>query len=147
MTEPLRPGNPDRRSAPGRPDDDRPAVASELMSNTAPAAEQLAAIRERGVELVGHQDRICLDESAPALAATPGLERARFLGHFSQTLDEFCQVRVGGLKDQGAAGLGAVSPEGSPAAEQLVAIRERVVELVGHQDRIFLDEVAPALAE
>ncbi|MBW8825129.1 MAG: polyphosphate kinase 1 [Acidobacteria bacterium] len=77
---------------------------------------------------------------------TPVLERARFLGHFAQNLDEFFQVRVAGLDDQAAAGLGAVSPEGQTPAEQLTAIRDRVEELIAHQDRIFLDEVAPALA-
>src|SRR4051794_16987083 len=78
---------------------------------------------------------------------TPLLERAKFLAIFSQNLDEFFQVRVAGLKDQVAAGLGAVSADGLRADEQLAAIRERVLDLLAHQDRIFLDEVVPALAE
>src|SRR4051812_28799953 len=77
----------------------------------------------------------------------PLLERAKFLAIFSQNLDEFFQVRVAGLKDQAAAGLGAVTPDGLSPVEQLVAIRERVGDLLAHQSRIFLKEVAPGLAE
>ena len=78
----------------------------------------------------------------------PLLERAKFLAIFSTNLDEFFQVRVAGLKDQEAAGLGGnVSIEGTSPAQQLAAIRSRVEDLLAHQDRIFLHEVVPALAE
>jgi polyphosphate kinase len=80
-------------------------------------------------------------------AGTPLLERAKFLAIFSQNLDEFFQVRVAGLKDQVAAGLGRESDDGLSADEQLAAIRARVNELMAHQCRIFLEEVAPALAD
>jgi polyphosphate kinase len=84
-----------------------------------------------------------------ALAAderVPLLERVKFLAIFSQNLDEFFQVRVAGLKDQLAAGLTTTTPEGRTAAQQLGAIRERALDLVTEQERIFLTEVAPALA-
>ena len=78
----------------------------------------------------------------------PLLERAKFLAIFSTNLDEFFQVRVAGLKDQEAAGLGGnVSLEGTSPGQQLAAIRSRVEDLLAHQDRIFLHEVVPALAE
>jgi len=77
----------------------------------------------------------------------PLLERAKFLAIFSTNLDEFFQVRVAGLKDQEAAGLGTVSLEGKSPTEQLAAIRARLEGLLTHQSRIFLHEVVPLLAD
>ena len=76
----------------------------------------------------------------------PLLERAKFLAIFDTLLDDFFQVRVAGLKDQVAAGVGRPSDDGLTPVEQLEAIRLRVVELLEHECRIFLDEVSPALA-
>src|SRR4051812_226257 len=78
---------------------------------------------------------------------TPLLERAKFLAIYNQNLDEFFQVRVAALKDQQAAGLGATSPDGMSPAEQLTVIRTRVLELLRHEERVFLDEVVPLLSE
>src|SRR3954462_12392591 len=72
---------------------------------------------------------------------TPLLERAKFLAIYNQNLDEFFQVRVAALKDQQAAGLGATSPDGMSPQEQLTVIRSRVLELLRHEERVFLDEV------
>lgn len=93
-----------------------------------------------------------LDFNARVLAlaedpAVPLLERAKFLAIFSQNLDEFFQVRVAGLKDQVAAGLLATSPDGRTPVQQLLEVRERVEGLVAHHERIFLEQVAPELAE
>ncbi len=76
----------------------------------------------------------------------PLLERAKFLAIFSSNLDEFFQVRVAGLKDQVAAGLTVPTPDGRTAAEQLLDIRDRVEALSQQQQRLFLEEVVPALA-
>ena len=77
----------------------------------------------------------------------PLLERAKFLAIFSQNLDEFFQIRVAGLKDRAAAGVGATSPDDLSPEEQLGRIRHRVEELAALQDEVFLDQVAPALAD
>jgi len=93
-----------------------------------------------------------LDFNARVLAlaedpSVPLLERAKFLAIFSQNLDEFFQVRVAGLKDQVAAGLGALTPDGRTPAGQLVDVRERVEALLNRQERMFLDDIVPALSE
>ncbi len=80
-------------------------------------------------------------------ADVPALERAKYLAIVSEARDEFFQVRVAGLKDQVAASLGAVTPDGLTPAQQLRAIRARVEELLGREARIFLGQVAPALGD
>ncbi|HET9052014.1 MAG TPA: polyphosphate kinase 1, partial [Candidatus Dormibacteraeota bacterium] len=78
--------------------------------------------------------------------AEPLLERAKFLAIFASLVDEFFQVRVGGLVEQLHAGLGSVSPDGLTTEEQLRAIRQKVCELVDMQMRIWREQVAPGLA-
>jgi polyphosphate kinase len=77
----------------------------------------------------------------------PLLERVKFLAIFSDSLDDLFQVRVAGIKDQLAATLRSLSPEGRSPTEQLAAIRDKVEGLVARQSRIFLDKVVPALAD
>ncbi len=84
---------------------------------------------------------LCGDEAVPLL------ERAKFLAIFSQNLDEFFQIRVAGIKDQVVAGVGTSSPDGLMPQEELDRIRARVKELSEIQDRNFLDELVPALAD
>ena len=93
-----------------------------------------------------------LDFNARVLALAeddriPLLERAKFLAIFGQNLDEFFQVRVAGLKDQVAAGIGGSSPDGRTSAQQLLDIRDRLDELLPRMQATFLDRLTPALAE
>jgi polyphosphate kinase len=60
----------------------------------------------------------------------PLLDRVSFLTIFASMLDEFFQVRIAGLRQQVSAGSVSLSPDGRTAAEQLVAARSRVLELV-----------------
>src|SRR5205085_4948154 len=76
----------------------------------------------------------------------PLLERAKFLAIFSQNADEFFQVRVAGLKDQVAAGIVATTPDGRTPAQQLLEIQDRVEEQTRQAERIFLEQLCPALA-
>ena len=91
-----------------------------------------------------------LDFNARVLALAdddrvPLLERAKFLAIFSQNLDEFFQVRVAGLKDQVAAGLGDDhAPTAAPPAQQLLEIRDRARAAASRGcRRAFLDGRSP----
>ena len=80
-------------------------------------------------------------------SSVPLLERVKFVAIFAELLDEFFQVRVTGLEDQVAAGVRTRSNDGLRPAEQLRAIRDRVLVLTQRQDRIFLDQLVPELAQ
>jgi polyphosphate kinase len=89
------------------------------------------------------------DARVLALASNPDvplLERAKFVAIFSQNLDEFFQVRIAGLKDQVAAGLGKQTADGRTAAQQLREIRERLSSLVATAEGVFLNDLVPELA-
>ena len=94
-----------------------------------------------------------LDFNARVLAlaeddAVPLLERAKFLAIFSENLDEFFQVRVAGLKDQVAAGIGPTSTSGGDSpADQLRAVRAKVEDLLHRETKAFATDIAPALAD
>jgi len=77
----------------------------------------------------------------------PLLERAKFLAIFSDGLDEFFQVRVAGLKEKVAAGIGSSSADGMSPIDQLRAIRDRVHDLFARSSGSFLEGIVPALAE
>ena len=75
-----------------------------------------------------------------ALATTPDrplLERVKFVAIVSSNLDEFHQVRVAGLLEQAADGVTKSGPDGLTPRQQLVAIRERVIELNSKIDHLF----------
>jgi polyphosphate kinase len=76
---------------------------------------------------------------------SPLLERVKLLAITCRNLDEFFQVRVSGLQEQLRAGIGSATPDGMTPAEQLSAIRERVLEQIGRADAVFLNELVPAL--
>jgi len=87
-----------------------------------------------------------LEEAADA--TNPLLERTKFLAIFSSNLDEFFEVRVAGLQQQLYAGIEAqdYAADGMDPAQQLTAIDKRVRELLSEQDRLWHEDVMPALA-
>ncbi len=119
-------------------------VDAHVDAEAAPGPDEPARFINRELSWLAFGERVLARAEAPDV---PLLERAKFLAIFSQGLDEFFQVRVAGLKDQVAAGLGAVTPDGLTPEEQLRAIRQRVIELLDCQSRIFLEQVAPALGQ
>src|SRR5437867_5474111 len=79
-------------------------------------------------------------------ADVPLLERVRFLAIFNANLDEFFQIRVAGLKEQIAAGLGSTSPDGMPPTEQFERISGRVRTLMARHRHAWSRSVRPRLA-
>ena len=75
----------------------------------------------------------------------PLLDRVHYLSIFSNSLDEFFQIRVAGLQEQVQAAVRATAIDGTTPAEQLQAIRSRVEALTERQVRLFSDELLPAL--
>ncbi len=98
----------------------------------------------RELSLLDFQERVF------ALATTPSrplLERVKFVAIVSSNLDEFHQVRVAGLLEQAASGVTKSGPDGLTPRQQLVAIRERIIELNGQIDGLFMSEIYPSLAD
>src|SRR6266581_5563028 len=54
------------------------------------------------------------------------LERVKFVSIFDSNLDEFIMIRLAGLKDQLAAHVITLSPDGLIAEQQIAAVRERL---------------------
>ena len=77
---------------------------------------------------------------------TPLLERVKFLAIVSNNLDEFFMKRIGGLKQQIAAGVHTPSIDGRTPVEQLKLCQARVREMHAEQNRVF-GELMLLLAE
>ncbi|MBS1796328.1 MAG: polyphosphate kinase 1 [Acidobacteria bacterium] len=90
-------------------------------------------------------NRRVLDEALDE--RNPLLERLKFLAIFSTNLDEFFMIRVSGLKEQIAEGVGKLSRDGLSPAEQLREIRDRLRPMLEDQLDCLNDEVLPQLAE
>ena len=75
----------------------------------------------------------------------PLLERLRFLCIASSNLDEFFEIRVAGLKQQEAYGLGQRGPDKMTPTEQLVQIGNLARELVDEQYKILNETLLPKL--
>ena len=134
------------RSAPGGS-----FAVTELGVPRPVSEEDLDELRRSPTRLINRElSWLDFDARVLALASDPRqplLERAKFLAIFSQNLDEFFQVRVAGLKDQVAAGLGTTTPDGRSAAAQLAEIRSRLTDLLAQAEGIFFEHLVPALAE
>ncbi|MEW8046831.1 MAG: hypothetical protein AB2805_10100, partial [Candidatus Thiodiazotropha sp.] len=76
----------------------------------------------------------------------PLLERVKFLAIVSRNLDEFFMKRIGGLKQQLAAGLTATTVDGRTPQQQLIECHTVIFEIQQAQQRIY-HELQTALEE
>jgi polyphosphate kinase len=79
--------------------------------------------------------------------SVPLLERVKFAAIFASNVDEFFQVRVAGLLGLAESGFGTRSPDGLTPQQALSRIRERVLELLAQQSKMWKKHLRPALAE
>jgi polyphosphate kinase len=75
----------------------------------------------------------------------PLLERVKFLSIFETNLDEFIMIRLAGLKDQLAAHVTQISPDGLNAEQQLRDVRQCLAPLVQQVRLCWRDELMPLL--
>ena len=130
-----------------RPDDeaDTPVTRAEAM---APAAQPEISLDDPSLYLnreltwLAFNQRV-LHEADDA--RNPLLERVKFLAIVSNNLDEFFMKRIGGLKQQIAAGVHTPSVDGRTPTEQLKACLAKVREMQADQKRIY-DNLIEALA-
>jgi polyphosphate kinase len=77
----------------------------------------------------------------------PLLERVKFLAIFHANLDEFFMIRVSGLRQQVLAGAVELPPDGMTPAEQLAAIRERLLPMLDQSARCWAEDLKPQLEQ
>ena len=77
----------------------------------------------------------------------PLLERVKFLAISASNLDEFFQVRVGGLQMLLQEGSHPKDHAGMTPHEQLVAIVTRCEQMLSDQYQLLLQDLEPALSQ
>src|SRR5215471_5251228 len=77
----------------------------------------------------------------------PLLERVKFLSIFDTNLDEFFMIRVAGLKDQMAAHVTKLSPDGMTAEQQLYAVRQCLAPILHDVHCYWRNTLLPQLIE
>lgn len=77
----------------------------------------------------------------------PLLERVKFLSIFSSNLDEFFMIRVSALKQQIAARVTKLSPDGLKPDEQLIAIRHALLPIIEQKRKLFLEDLKPHMQQ
>jgi len=75
----------------------------------------------------------------------PLLERVRFLAISASNLDEFFQVRIGGLRILQNSGIKQNDPSGLTPSRNLVLLRDRILLMLGEQYRLLNETLVPAL--
>ncbi|MEO8027915.1 MAG: polyphosphate kinase 1, partial [Bryobacteraceae bacterium] len=140
-------------ASPGRPESRRRSRKNGLAPTPAPLPSPPPVtnppadpklFNNRELSLLDFQQRV-LDEAQDP--RNPLLERVKFLSIVGSNLDEFFMVRVAAIKEQIAARIAEVGPDGLSPATQLEAIRENATRLMEDARTCFRDQLRPALAE
>ncbi|WP_352426064.1 polyphosphate kinase 1 [Aminomonas paucivorans] len=79
--------------------------------------------------------------------STPLLERVKFLAIFGSNLDEFFMIRVSGLRRQFLEGVLDLPPDGMTPAEQLGAVRKRLLPTLDQVSACWQKDLLPRLRE
>ena len=98
----------------------------------------------REISVLAFNQRVLAQAQDPAI---PLLERLKFICIVGSNLDEFFEIRVGGLKEQIKLGSLSTSTDGRTAKEVLRLVRENAHRLVEEQYELFNKQLIPALAE
>jgi polyphosphate kinase len=114
------------------------------VSTTATTEQAPTRLLNRELSWLEYNGRVLALAEDPSV---PLLERVRICKFFSSNLDDFFMVRVAGLTEQADAGLDVTSPDGRTPLQTLEEIRERVLELVARQARLWKRDLRPALAD
>ncbi len=136
MASPIRPIAKKRRRTPSK--SQTQPNSAEPISLTDPS---LYVNRE--LSLLAFQHRVLEEAQDPR---NPLLERVKFLSIVGSNLDEFFMVRVAALKEQVAARIIEVGPDGMTPIAQLDAIREHATQLMSDARDCFNEQLRPALA-
>jgi polyphosphate kinase len=99
---------------------------------------------DRELSWIAFNQRVLEEAQDPC---NPLLERVKFLTIFSSNLDEFFMIRVSVLKKQIQAGVNRRAPSGLLPSEQFRAIREAILPQLAERERLFREELAPALRQ
>jgi len=117
----------------------------ETVDTVAPVADDdmdlddSALYLNRELTWLGFNRRVLNEADDPR---TPLLERVKFLAIVSNNLDEFFMKRIGGLKQQIAAGVHTPTVDGRTPGQQLADCRAVIAEIKADQDRIYKDVMA-----
>jgi polyphosphate kinase len=108
----------------------------------APTLDDPRLFHNRELSLLSFQERV-LGEAKES--SNPLLERLNFLTIFGSNIDEFFMVRVAGLKQKAASGIGDAAAGGMSGTELLEAIRSEVVRLTSEAYRCLREDIRPEL--
>lgn len=114
----------------------RPLPALKRQRQVAPASslDDSQWYLNRELTWLAFNQRVLHEAADPR---TPLLERVKFLAIVSANLDEFFMKRIGGLKQQLAAGVQELTPDGRTPRQQLLECHRLIRELDGQRELLF----------